>query len=98
MEDKEQMVSSRYALEFVGTRLDKTNFRLVVALILTILSLLLSNLAWLYAWMQYDYSSTETTYTQDGQGTNIIGNSNEVQHYVPDFEGEDENPEEEKEE
>ena len=77
---------SEYALEVVCTRLDKINRRLVIVLIITIILLFVSNAAWLYAWMQYDYESetttttTETTYTQDGQGTNIIGNGNEVGH------------------
>lgn len=75
---------SEYALEVVCTRLDKINHRLVIVLIITIILLFVSNAAWLYAWMQYDYESetttTETTYTQDGQGTNIIGDGNEVGH------------------
>lgn len=56
--------------------------RLVVALVAAIVCIVLCNLAWLYAWMQYDYSSkaveTVTTYQQDGEGTNIIGDSNQV--------------------
>ena len=76
---------SEYALEVVCTRLDKMNHRLVIVLVLSIVLLFGSNAAWLYAWTQYDYESeiTETTYTQDGQGTNIIGDSNEV-GYVPE--------------
>lgn len=46
--------------------------RLIVALILTVVLLFASNAFWLYEWTQYDYSSTETEYQQDGQGTNII--------------------------
>lgn len=42
-------------------------FRLVCALIA---ALILTNLAWLYAWTQYDYVSD--TYTQDGSGVNFI--------------------------
>lgn len=94
MEDNNQ----KYLAEFVGTRLDKSNFRMFIALMVMIAIFIVNNLAWLYAWVQYDYSSTETTYTQDGQGTNIIGNSNEVQHYVPGIESEDENSEKEEKE
>ena len=32
----------------------------------TVLLMFISNAAWLYAWMQYDYSSTETTVESDG--------------------------------
>lgn len=79
MEDKDQMVSSRYALEFVGTRLDKTNFRLVVALILTIVLLFVSNAIWAYVWLQYDYvdewSAEETVTIDSGEGNANYANN-----------------------
>jgi hypothetical protein len=61
-------------------RNERTNKRLIIALILAVILMFASNAIWLYAWCQYDYSSTseETIYQQDGQGTNIIGNTNEV--------------------
>lgn len=64
-------------------RMEHNNKRLVVALILTIVLLFVSNGLWLLAWIQYDYEFTdkETTtsmYSQDGSGTNIMGNHNEV--------------------
>ena len=52
-----------------------------IALIVAVCLLFASNAAWLYAWCQYDYSSGETIYQQDGKGTNIIGDSNEVDNY-----------------
>lgn len=52
--------------------------RLFFALIFCIVLLFVSNALWLYHWCQYDYTSTETTYTQDGEGLNIIGDSNNV--------------------
>lgn len=52
--------------------------RLFVALVLTIVMLFASNAFWLYEWCQYDYSSTEVEYSQDGEGTNVIGTGNEV--------------------
>lgn len=56
-------MESKYALELICTRMDKINKRTIIALILTIFMLFASNAAWLWAWMQYDYSSetTETT-------------------------------------
>lgn len=63
-------------------RMDRVNKRLVVALVLTIVLMFLSNAIWLYEWMQYDYTAedefTTTSYEQDGSGTNIMGNHNEV--------------------
>jgi hypothetical protein len=52
--------------------------RLWIALIIVICALFLSNAVWLWCWMQYDYTSEETVYSQDGQGTNIIGDFNDV--------------------
>ena len=52
-----------------------------IALIVAVFFLFVSNAGWLYAWCQYDYSSEETIYQQDGEGTNIIGDSNEVDNY-----------------
>lgn len=80
------------AFEATCTRLDRIIKRLTIALVVCVLLMFASNAMWLYAWMQYDYTSettsTETVYTQDGQGTNIIGDSNEVQH-VPKQKNED---------
>ena len=55
--------------------------RLLIALVVTIVLLFASSAIFTYAWLQYDYSSEETIYQQDGEGTNIIGNSNEVDNY-----------------
>ena len=55
--------------------------RLWIALIICIALIFASNACWLHVWMQYDYSSEETIYQQDGEGTNIIGDSNEVDNY-----------------
>lgn len=56
--------------------------RLIISIIVCVSMLFASNLAWLFAWMQYDYTgevqTEQTTYGQFGEGTNIIGDSNEV--------------------
>ena len=52
--------------------------RLVIALVIAIVLIFASNAAWLWAWVQYDYSGEETVYTQDGEGINIIGDENLV--------------------
>jgi hypothetical protein len=52
--------------------------RLFWTLIVCIILLFVSNAFWLYNWCQYDYTSTETTYNQDGQGLNIMGDNNDV--------------------
>lgn len=62
-------------------RMERHIKRLWISVIVAVCLLFASNAAWLYAWCQYDYSSEETIYQQDGKGTNIIGNSNEVGNY-----------------
>lgn len=62
-------------------RMERQIKRLWIALIVSVFLLFASNVAWLYAWCQYDYSSEETIYQQDGEGTNIIGDSNKVDNY-----------------
>lgn len=69
-----------FLFEAACNRLDRVIRRLTTALTICVTLVFLSNALWLWAWVQYDYTSetTETTYTQDGQGTNIIGDHNEV--------------------
>ena len=40
--------------------------KLVRAIIIIVCLMFVSNIAWLVAWLQYDYSSTETTLESDG--------------------------------
>jgi hypothetical protein len=79
MEDKQTV--SYLAFESEMSRNERHTKRLTIALVISIILIFLSNALWLYAWMQYDYLSTEsttTTYTQDSNGINIIGDSNDV--------------------
>lgn len=64
--------------ESAMARNERTLKRIVVALIIAIVFIFASNAAWLYAWCQYDYSSSESVieYQQDGEGLNIIGDRN----------------------
>lgn len=53
--------------------------RLIIALVISLILMVISNTIWLVMWNQYDYSNTtESTYEQDGEGINIIGDSNDV--------------------
>lgn len=42
--------------------------KLVIALVIVVFMMFASNLAWLFVWQSYDYSSTETTLESDGNG------------------------------
>lgn len=64
-------------------RCERTTKKLVVALVITILLVFASNAIWLYAWMQYDYSSDMTTTEHidvDGKNgiANYIGNDGDI--------------------
>lgn len=54
--------------------------RLVIALIVAVVMICVSNLAWLYLWNSYEYvgDSDTITYTQDGEGNNVIGDKNNL--------------------
>jgi hypothetical protein len=54
--------------------------RLVIALIVAIIMICISNLAWLCVWNSYEYvgDSDTITYTQDGEGNNVIGDKNNL--------------------
>ena len=53
--------------------------RMIVAVITAIALLFASNALWLYAWMQYDYSSEEVIIdSQDGGTANYIGNDGDI--------------------
>ena len=67
--------------ESTMARMERQIKRLWIAVIVSVFLLFASNAGWLFCWMQYDYSSEETIYQQDGEGTNIIGDSNEVDNY-----------------
>lgn len=79
----DEMKSIPYIVyEASEARSERTIKRLIVALIVSILIGFITNLVWLYVWNQYDYVDESETriFTQDGEGLNIIGDSNEVTH------------------
>lgn len=72
--------------ESAQARSERMIRRLVIALVLAFILIFASNALWLWAWMQYDYTGveTETVYTQDGQGINVIGDANHVAEQTDD--------------
>lgn len=78
-------------------RSERSIKRMWIALIVSVVLIFASNALWLHAWMQYDYTSEteEYVYQQDGEGTNIIGDLNEVNNGAETYnpqEAEDESP------
>lgn len=68
--------------ESEAARHERTVKRLLVALLVTILLMVGTNMAWLYVWNQYDFSSESyTVETEDTANANLLGagaNSNGV--------------------
>ena len=64
--------------EATVARQERQNKRLWIALIVAVALMFLTNMVWVAVFSSYDYSSEEYIYTQDGQGTNIMGDGNEV--------------------
>lgn len=66
--------------ESEAARHERTVKRLIVALIMTICLLVASNMAWLYVFNQYDFTSTTTEITTDEGNTNLLeaGNDGEI--------------------
>ena len=58
-------------LKYQSAQACKERFRQWVLIAILIILLAVCNLAWLYAWTQYDYVDLDAT--QDGTGVNIVG-------------------------
>lgn len=64
--------------ETAMARNEREKKRLVVALIVAIMLAFATNIGWLIYESQFETLDYSYDYTQDGQGTNIIGNGNDV--------------------
>lgn len=75
MEEREK---SRYFIEATAAALERTIKRLWILLLVLVILLFASNGAWLWYISQYDFETYAESYTQDGDGLNIIGDRNGV--------------------
>lgn len=87
---EEQMTVPYIVHESAMARNERHIKRLVIALIVAVVMIAVTNIAWLWVWNSYEYvgDTTETTYSQDGEGVNIIGDDN---RYEPDSESQKNN-------
>ena len=75
--ENEQLTVPYIVHESAMARNERHIRRLVIALIIAFIMIVASNLAWLYVWNSYEYvGDSETTYSQDGEGVNIMGDRN----------------------
>lgn len=70
----------RWIYEATQARSERTIKRLILALIIATALIFASNLVWIYAWGQYDYSSEETKIDvkADKGIANYIGNDGDI--------------------
>jgi len=68
------------AYEGAQARHERTVKRLIIALIIVTALMFASNIAWLYAWSQYDYESTESVVDLDSRmgDANYIGRDGDI--------------------
>lgn len=73
------------AFEECERRHERRERRYIIAIIIAILLVFLSNAMWLLAWTQYDYSGEEIIVEQDatdGGNANYIGNNGDINNGV----------------
>ena len=62
--------------EHTMARLERTIKRLIIVIIVAVVTLFASNMAWLYAWNSYDYEDTSIVVDGESKGNaNYIGAS-----------------------
>ena len=86
-----------FAHDLLRAMMERQTKRGWIALIVAVCLLFASNMAWLYAWMQYDYTSEEVIVdvnSKDGGNANYIGNDGDIVNGESDSTEEetDENP------
>lgn len=70
MEDK----NIKYLFEAEQAKSERTIKRLILSLLIAIILIFACNALWLYAWMQYDYASEDSTETVTVDGKDGIAN------------------------
>ena len=87
MEEKDQIMVPYIVYESAMTRSERHIRRLLWTLLCVIVLLAVTNLAWMHLWNAYDY--TGVTYSQDGEGINVIGDRNGVEYDGAETDGEE---------
>ena len=64
-------------------RYDRRNKRLVLVIVIMIICLVATNLAWLHAWLQYDYVGYQAL-SRDGGNASVIGNDGDIYNGISD--------------
>lgn len=80
--EKNELTIPYFVHEGDMARSERMIKKLIIALLISVVIIFASNAVWLYAWMQYDYTSQDSTQTVDvdtKDGTaNYIGNDGDI--------------------
>lgn len=63
-----------FVYERTMARFERTIKRLIIVIVIAVVALFASNMAWLYEWNQYDYGGVDVN-TESGGNANYIGAS-----------------------
>lgn len=75
---EEQMTVPYIVYESAMARNERHTKRLVIALIISIMMIVATNIAWLYVWNSYEYVG-DSSVTVEGEGNaNYIGNDGDI--------------------
>lgn len=84
---------SYIVFESAQARSERTIKRLIIALIMTIIFLFLSNAYWVYQWNQYDYETVSFAQGETGLNSINLGRQGDV-NYEPSVDNQAQAPEE----
>lgn len=81
--EKKELTIPYFVHEGDMARSERMIKKLIIALLISVVLIFASNAVWLYAWMQYDYASSESmnsTVQVDGKDgiANYIGNDGDI--------------------
>lgn len=75
---KEQITIPYIVFESTMARAERQQKRLVIALIVAVVMIVLSNLAWLYVWNSYEYVGKSSVSVEGEGNANYIGNDGDI--------------------
>lgn len=93
---EEQMTVPYIVHESAMARSERHIKRLVIALIVSVVMIVASNLAWLYVWNSYEYVGESESVSVNGDGTaNYVGNDGDITNGINQGSEENQIPQEE---
>jgi hypothetical protein len=86
MNEHQEIANVPYIVyESAQTRMERIVKRLVIALIVAVVLIFVTNAVWIYCWMQYDYTEDTESISVDSEGdgdANYIGNDGEISYGI----------------